>query len=437
MIRNCHVSAVMVLSLAAVISIPASLEADWPTFRGADRSAVSKETDLLPKWPKAGPPLVWKATGTGRGYTSLAIAKDRIFLMGDGIVGVKDADEYLVCLNVGYGKRVWATKSGPAWKEGQPPWQSSRSTPTVDGDFVYALTAQGDLFCCDVENGTEKWRKNLKSDFGGNKADDWGYSESVLVDGDQLVCTPGGDKATVVALNKLTGETLWKSVREGDRGAGHSSIVTSEIGGVRVYVQVTGSGPMGVRASDGKLLWSYPIDKATAVIPTPLIKDDLVFFTVGYKLGGALLRQIPGQNGEVSIKEVYGLKKDLTNKHGGVVQVDGYVFGDMDDQGIPFCAEMGTGKVLWKGRGSGKNSISIAAADKHLYLHFANGTMALVEATPTAYKEVSSFTVPGSGERPSWSHPVILDGKLYLREHNTVLCYDIKNKPAGRKSGGN
>jgi outer membrane protein assembly factor BamB len=407
--------------------------ADWPSFRGSDRSAVSRETGLLKEWPAGGPPLAWKAEGSGRGYTSLAIVKGRIFLLGDSITEGEGTDEYLLCLDLRDGKRLWAAKTGPAWKDGQPNWQSSRSTPTVDEDRIYALTANGDLICCHVDSGKEVWRKNLKTDFGGKKADIWGYSESVLVDGKQLVCTPGGEKATMVALDKTTGATLWSSVREGDRGAGHASIVTAEIGGVRVYVQTTGSGALGVRASDGKLLWSYPIDKTTAVAPTPIIRDDLVFFAAGYKRGGALLKQIPAENQGVTIQEVYGLKPELSNKHGGIVRVGEHVFGDSDDGGIPFCAEMATGNVLWRKRGSGNGSIAMAAADGRLYLHYANGTMVLAKADPTDFVEVGSFSAPGSGERPSWAHPVIFEGKLYLRENNMVLCYDIRDRAAAAK----
>jgi outer membrane protein assembly factor BamB len=410
--------------------------ADWPTFRGTDRTAVSKETNLLKEWPAGGPPLLWKAEGSGRGYTSLAIVNGRIFLMGDGIADVEDADEYLLCLDARNGKRLWAAKSGPAWKEMNPQWHSSRSTPTVDGNRVYALTPKGSLFCCDVETGREIWRKDLTAELGGKKADPWGYSESVLIDGNHLICTPGGEKTTMAALDKATGNVVWTTVREGDRGAGHASIVISEIGGTKVYVQTTGGGALGVRASDGKLLWSYPIEKTTAVAPTPIILNDMVFFSAGYKRGGALLQQVPGDGGNVTMKEIYGLKSDLSNKHGGIVRVGDYLFGDSDDQGVPFCAEFSTGKVLWKGRGSGKNSIAMAAADGRLYLCYADGTVALAKAEPGAYTEVGSFTAPGSGERPSWSHPVILDGKLYLRENNTVVCYDIRNKNAAQ-AGGN
>ena len=436
MIRNGNVSLILLAALT-VLSVESSVRADWPTFRGSDRSAYSKETGLLQQWPKEGPSLLWKTEGLGRGYTSLAIAKGRIFLLGDNLAGVDGPDEHLICLDARDGKRIWATKTGPAWNEMQASWQSSRSTPTVDEDRVYCLNPKGILVCCDVEGGKEVWRKDLTAELGGKKADPWGYSESVLIDGKQLVCTPGGEKTTMAALDKLTGGTIWTSVREGDRGAGHASIVVSEIGGVRVYVQTTGGGALGVRANDGKLLWSYPIDKTIAVAPTPIVRDDLVFFTAGYKRGGALLKQVPGPDNSVTIQEVYGLKPDLGNKHGGVVRVGNYIFGDSDDQGIPYCAEMSTGNITWKSRGSGKNSVAVAAADGRLYLRFANGTMALAKIDPVAYSEVGSFTVPGSGDRPSWAHPVILDGKLYLREHNSVLCYDIKDKSVAAKSGGN
>ncbi len=237
-------------------------------------------------------------------------------------------------------------QNGRPWNSGQPDWQGARSTPTIDDGRVYAINPNGSLVCCDAATGKQIWHKDLKSDFGGNKADSWGYSESVLIDGDRLICTPGGDKATVVALNKKDGELIWKCSRPGDRGAGHSSIVISNIGGNKVYVQVTGSGPMGISAKDGKLLWVYDIDQTTSVIPTPIIQGDLVFFSVGYKRGGALLKQVPGADGSVKVEQVYGLNTKLANKHGGVLILGDYVYGDSDDAGMPFCAEWKTGKEV-------------------------------------------------------------------------------------------
>jgi outer membrane protein assembly factor BamB len=400
---------------------------EWPTFRGSNRTGVAPDKGLLTKWPEGGPKLLWQAKGAGRGYSSLAIAGGKIFTLGDGPTGASDKDEYLLAFDLASGKPAWQTKTGPAWNEGPAPWQSSRSTPTVDGDRVYALTAQGKLACAQTADGKILWQKDLKSDFGGNKADGWGYSESVLIDGDRLICTPGGDKATVVALNKQTGELVWKTSREGDRGAGHSSIVITQIGDVKVYVQTTGSGPLGIRASDGKLLWQYPIDRTTAVIPTPICQGDLVYFVCGYGRGACLLKQVAEGDGGVKIEEKYGLKSNLGNKHGGVVLLGDFIYGDSEDQGVPQCVELLTGESKWKSRGSGKGSAAVTAADGHLYVHFQDGTLALVKADPSAYTEVGSFKVPGSGERPSWTQPVIVDGRLYVREQDALLCYDVKN----------
>ena len=427
-------SAVVVTGAA----LATAAQADWPTFRGAERTGVSEETGLLQSWPKEGPPLAWKAVGAGRGYSSLAIADGKLYTLGDGLSIADDKDEYLVCYSTAGGKFLWKTKTGPAWNDGKESWQSSRSTPTVDGDRVYVLTPQGHLFCCSTADGQEIWSKDLKAEFGGKKADIWGYSESVLVDGDKVICTPGGDKTTMLALDKTTGKVLWSTARAEDRGAGHASIVISEVGGVKVYVQTTGSGALGVRAEDGKLLWSYPIDKTTAVIPTPIVRDDLVFFSAGYKRGGALLQQVPTADKGVEIKEIYPLQTRLANKHGGVVLVGDYLYGDSDDAGIPFCADFQTGEVKWQKRGSGKGSASVAAADDCLYIRYSDGLIALAKVGPKEYEEVSTFSVPGSGERPSWSHPVITDGKLYLREQDAILCYDIraKDKGASAAEGG-
>jgi len=401
----------------------------WPSFRGPDRSGVSKETGLLQSWPEEGPKLVWRTKGAGRGYASLAIADGRILTLGDGpSTAGGDADEYLLAFNQADGTPLWKLKTGAPWTNGSPNWQSSRSTPTIAGDAVYVLTAHGDLVCAGVADGKERWRKNLKTDFEGKKADNWGYSESVLVDGDRVICTPGGEKNTLVALDKKTGGLVWSAVRPGDRGAGHASIVISEIGGKRVYVQTTGGGALGVQASDGKLLWSYEIEKTTAVAPTPIVRGDLVFFSAGYKRGGALLKQVPGGETGVQVEEIYPLKKELANKHGGIVLVGDYLYGDSDDQGIPFCAELMTGEIKWKERTSGRNSAALTAADGRIYVHSADGTMSLVKADAEKFEEVGTFKLPDAGERPGWMHPVVFDGKLYVREQDEIFCYDVRAK---------
>ena len=410
----------------AVLAAPCGLAADWPTFRGAERTAVAPDTDLLETWPAAGPKLIWQTPGAGRGYASPVIAGSRLYTLGDGLSTADDKDEYLTCFDRETGRQLWKTKTGQAWNEGPESWQSSRSTPTVAGDTVYVITPHGQLVACATADGREKFRLDLMAQFGGKKGDSWGYSESVLIDGDRLVCTPGGEQATLVALDKNTGKTLWTCPSKGDRGAGHASIVVADLKGRKVYVQTTASGAIGVDATTGKLLWSYPIDQTTAVIPTPIVRGDLVFFSAGYKRGGALLRQVPATDGGVAVEEVYGLNKELANKHGGIVLVGDHLYGDSDDAGIPFCAELLTGNIVWKKRGSGKGSASVTAADGHLYVRFADGTLALVKADPADYQEVASFKIPGSETRPSWAHSVILDGRLYLREQDKILCYDLR-----------
>ncbi len=401
-------------------------DAPWPSFRGPDRTGVSSDSSLLDEWPADGPKLVWEAVGAGRGYASVAIADGKLYTLGDGLSTAPDKDEYLSCFDVTSGEQLWTAKTGEPWTSGKEDWQSSRSTPTIDGDRIYALTAQGALVCFGT-NGKEVWRRDLTEDFAGKKADSWGYSESVLIDGPTLVCTPGGDKDTMVALNKLTGETLWTCARANDRGAGHASVVISQIGGTKVYVQTTGSGAMGVRAKDGKLMWTYDIEKTTAVIPTPIVKDDLVFFTAGYDRGGALLRQVPTNSGDVEVKEVYPLNRELQNKHGGIVLIGDQLYGDQGDKGIIFCANLMTGEVIWKSRGPGSASASVTAADGHLYVRYSNGVMALVKAQTSGFEDKGNFKIPGSGSRPSWSHPVVVGGKLFLREGDKILCYDVKS----------
>jgi outer membrane protein assembly factor BamB len=417
-----------VLSLFVTMTLLPSMSSraddNWPSFRGASRSAVANESGLLSEWPADGPKLLWTGDGAGKGYASLAISDGKIYTVGDGLSTASDTDEYLVCFDQETGKQLWKSKTGAPWTDGKPDWQSSRSTPTVDADRVYVVTGHGDLICFKT-SGDEVWRKHFKDDFGGKKADSWGYSESVLIDGDRLVCTPGGPENTVVALHKMNGDPLWSTPHADDRGAGHASIVISDIGGTRVYVQTTGSGALGIRAEDGKLLWSYDIKETTAVIPTPIVKEDLVFFTAGYGTGGTLVQQVPTSDG-VEAKEIYPTNPALGNKHGGMVLVGDHLYGDSEDRGTPFCADLMTGEVKWKSRGSGSKSASVVAADGNLYFRFSDGTMAMAKASPEAYEESGSFKIPGSGERPSWAHPVIVSGKLYLREGDKVLCYDLK-----------
>jgi outer membrane protein assembly factor BamB len=398
-----------------VLALSASA-ADWPQFRGPNRDDVSKETGLLKEWPKDGPKLDWKGTGVGGGYSSLAVAGDNVYTLGNQ----RDKTRLYV-LNRKTGKVLWSVEVGSAGG-------NLGCTPTADGSLVYTITQAGDLACVDTKEKKVIWSKNFGKDFDG-KSGGWRYCESPLIDGDKLICTPGGKNAIMAAFNKKTGKLIWKSPSPfSDPTAGYSSPVISMACGVRQYVQLAAGGTLGVSAKDGKVLWTYPkFGGNTANIPTPIILGDKVLTITGYGRGGALLELSSDGKGGVKAKPVY-YKSELTNKHGGVVVVGDYMYADSDDSGRPFCAEVKTGKVVWKQKRDGGGSAAVTYADGHLYFLHQNGNLALVKATPDEYQEVSRFKVPGIGD-PAWAHPVVAGGKLYLRGNNgTVFCYDVKAK---------
>jgi outer membrane protein assembly factor BamB len=411
--------------LVCLWSIPADAAepkgALWPQFRGPNRDGLSTDEGLLKEWPDDGPPLLWKATGLGIGFSSVSVAGGKIYTMGD-----HDGFALISALDERSGKLLWSVKIGRAGGRAG----GSSSTPTVDGPLVYALGQHGDLVCVETAAGKERWRHNLAEDFKGSRGG-WDYCESVLVDGDKVICTPGGPEATMLALNKKTGEVIWKCPIRNE-SAGYASCVLSEAGGVRQYVQLLANSLVGVRAKDGKLLWRYGqktdrFGENTANISTPIVLGTRVFATAGYGRGGALL-ELSGSDGDVRAREVY-FNRELNNKHGGVIIVGENIFADRDDSGTPFCAELKTGKVKWhkNQRTKGESSAAITYADGHLYVRYANGYVALVEATAEQYKERGCFKIPNADDN-SWNHPVVIGGRLYLREKDVLWCYDVKQR---------
>jgi outer membrane protein assembly factor BamB len=390
---------------------------DWPQWRGPDRTGVSRETGLLTEWPKEGPRLVWKASNVGGGYSTPSVTGGRIYLIGS-----RGDDEFAVTLDEKDGKQLWTDKLGAIGPNNPgASYPGPRSTPTVDGDLLYALGSDGDLVCLETARGKERWRKNFRTDFEG-KPGVWAYAESPLIDGDVLVCTPGGAKATLVALNKKSGEVIWKSAVPEANEAAYSSAIVVEAGGVKQYVQQIGLGVVSVAARDGKLLWSYTKTTTITNCTTPIFHDGCVFSSIlGPGGGGAALLRLSADGQGVTAREVY-LNRVLTSHHGGVVLVGDSLYGTNNRELV--CLDFKTGATRWTNPSVGKGSIT--AADGHLYVRGENGKVALVEATPTAYKEKGRFEQPDRSEKSAWPHPVIANGRLYLRDDDVLLCYDVK-----------
>jgi outer membrane protein assembly factor BamB len=388
-------------------------DVDWPQWKGSDRTGVSKETGLLKSWPPSGPPVAWAISNLGEGYGTVAIRGDRIYVQG-----VKDGQSSLFCLNRADGKTMWTVALGPRLQEGKGP--GPRGTPTIDGDRVYVLAENGNLACLKARDGAAVWQRNILRDFGGNNPK-WLISESPLVDGDRLVVTPGGNGAGIVALDKMTGKTAW-TCGDIDEEAGYASCLAVDVQGVRTIIGFTSEAGVGVRASDGKLMWRYGrVANQTANCTTPIFHDNKVFYSSAYGTGCALLN-LKAQNGEVKAEEVY-FSRDMQNHHGGVVLVNGYLYGFSG--AIMTCMEFATGKVMWRDRSVGKGSLTYA--DGNLYLLSENNVVGLAEATPEGYREKGRFRTADQGW-PSWAHPVVCGGKLYIRDQGTLTCYEIKSR---------
>lgn len=385
---------------------------DWPQWQGPDRTGVSKETGLLQQWPAAGPSVVWTATGLGTGYGSTAVAGGRVFVQG-----ARMGKSFVIAYDRATGKEVWSKPLGATENNDQGP--GPRGTPTVDGDRVYVLSEAGDLYGLKTD-GTEVWHRNILREFGGRQLR-WLISESPLVDGPHLIVSPGGSGAGMVKLDKLTGKTVWQT-KELSGPAGYSSPIVADVQGVRMYLTFTANAGVGVRASDGKLLFSYPrAANNVANITTPVFFDNKVFFTSAYDTGAGLVA-LSSNKENISMQELY-FTRDMKNHHGGVVLVNGYLYGF--DDSILTCLEFTTGKRMWRDRSVGKGAVTYA--DGHLYLQSENNVVGLAEATPTGYREKGRFTIPDKGF-PSWAHPVISDGRLYVRNQDSLVAYDIKAK---------
>jgi outer membrane protein assembly factor BamB len=417
--------------------------ADWPQWRGPIRDGISTETGLLTEWPKEGPKLAWKAKLGGVGYSSPVIVGDRLFITAaeDGDKGLK---EFALCLKTADGSQVWKADLPDNDKSYEGGWGSGpRSTPTYDvaTGLLYVLTARGELLCLNGKDGARVWSVSLVKDFGGG-VPGWGYSESVLIDGDKLICTPGGNKGTMLALDKKNGTKIWQSAGPADKankhsvrdGAAYASIIPADINGIRQYITQTASAAIGVQASDGKLLWRVAdLKRAVAVIPTPIVAGNLAFFTSGYGAGCELIKIDATEGGEVKGKAEYTKNPAFANHHGGVIRIGDHIYGHTDRGGKWVCFEFKKGgeDFVWENKTLGKGCLT--CADGHFYCLGEDpkkGLVVLVEASPAGWKEKGRFQLPEKSTLPRrsgmiWTHPVVANGKLYVRDHELLFCYDV------------
>lgn len=402
-----------------------TLAADWPAWRGAKRDGHSPDTGLMKQWPASGPRLVMSAKNLGTGFSSVAVTGGRIYTMGD-----RDGAQHIIALNDKDGSEVWAARVGPIWED---EYGGPRGTPTISDGMVYAVGTDGDVVAVDAATGRERWRRHFVRDFGGRMMSQWKFAESPLVDGDRVIVTPGGDDAIMVALDKRTGRDIWRAKMgtfpsRGPNGAGYSSVVISNGGGVKQYIQLTGKGVISVRASDGWFMWGYGrVANDIANISTPIVDGDYVFASTGYSTGAALL-EISADGDRTTMNEVYFLDAGtFQNHHGNMIKVGPVLYaGSGHNRGIPIALDFATGKVLWGGniRNAGTGSAAVSYADGNLYFRYQNGVMMLIEAAPDGYREKGHFEIPNV-RNPSWSHPVIINGRLYLREQSHLYVYDL------------
>ncbi|MBN2137622.1 MAG: PQQ-like beta-propeller repeat protein [Sedimentisphaerales bacterium] len=452
--------AVMVLTAVTCMS----MGADWPQWQGPSRDGKSAETGLVKQWPENGPPLAWRIDKLGGGDSGPAIADGRIFIMSN-----RGDEEVVWALSEKDGSEIWVTPLGPAFRQRASQGKEGPGcTPTVDGDRLYVEGLGGNVAALQVKDGKIVWQRSLTEDFGG-RVPMWSYRESPLIDGDKVIVTPGGADATLAALNKLTGETIWKSKMPdaaasgetsepgggpgGDSGrrpggpggrrggfgggrgggAGYASAIAIDFDGQRQYVQLLSNALAGFSAGDGKFLWRYdkPANRMGINCSTPIYQDGMVFASSAYGAGCGLVKLSKDADGAVKIEEVYATT-EMQNHHGGMILLDGYLYGASggNEGGALACLEFTTGKVMWDLRQEGQRRAkgSLTFADGLLYYRMESGTLVLIEPSPKEYIERGRFEQPDRTGLPAWAHPVIANGKLYVRDQDVLFCYDVKQK---------
>lgn len=405
---GCFVSLVMCGVCASV----QAQDKDWPTFRNSARDNKSTDTNLKDEWPSGGPGMVWKADGLGEGYSSVSVVGESVFTMGS--IG---GTEYAISVSRSDGEFQWKTAVGKPFSDGNG--NGPRGTPTVSGGKVYALGSTGGLTCCDAKTGDVVWQRNILSEFGGSNIT-WGISESVLLDDGNVICTPGGSRGAVVALDAMTGRTKWASRIPGNPKAAYASPVIAQVGGTKQYVVFTAAGIAGIRANDGTPMWGQNASSNdTANCATPLVIGSSVFSSSDYGTGAELVRL--SSRGRATTSKLVYHTKDMKNHHGGMVHVDGFVYGSSG--GILSCVNVKTGKATWRER---EKKGALVFADGKILFREEGGEVVWFKADPNRFQELGRLWQADRSGRPAWSHPVIVDGVLYLRDQQKLLTYNLR-----------
>lgn len=389
---------------------------DWPCFHGPARDNKSPDTGLLKSWPESGPSLVWEASGLGEGYSSVSIADGRVYT-----AGTQGGVESVLAIDM-KGKRLWRVANGGAWttdKSWAKAYTGARSTPTFDNGRVYHLGATGRLAAFDAASGTEVWAIDLRKKYGA-PLPDYGFSESVLIEGDRLYCSPAGTKAFIVCLDKNTGDQIWATTGVGGE-AGFNSLVPGTHNGRRVLFSTSSQMLFSVDAESGRIIWSTPFaNKRDNNIADPVYHDGYVFATSGYGRGSMLVKLVP--NKKATTPQVVWDTTLMDNHHGGVVLHDGHLYGSGHESRGWYCLDFLTGAEKWKSAGKG----ALTYANGMLFLLEEKGTVKLAAATPESYSQSGAFKVPSGGKGMYWAHPVVCGGRLYVRHADKLFVYAVK-----------
>lgn len=382
---------------------------DWPQFRGPTRDGHSPETGLMKKWPDGGPKELWSFEDLGKGYSSVSVADGLVY-----VTGMVGSDGILFAFDLS-GDLKWKVNYGPEWTGDRP---GTRTIPTIDGERLYLMSGTGRIDCRNAKTGKPIWHRDTLEEFKGKNIR-WGIAESVLIENEKVICTPGGQDATVVALDKMNGKTIWTTKGLSENSA-YCAPAVIDRGPNRIILTMVQQSIVGIDMKTGVLLWKQP-NKVSYDISavTPAYEKGMMYVSNGYRHGGHMFEL--SADGTSSTKK--WSEKTLDVHHGGVMLIDGNIHG-ASTGGTWTCIELATGDVKFTDKLVGKGSVIYVEGLLYCYGE-RNGDVGLVKIKPAGYEMVSSFRIT-KGAKEHWAHPVISDGRLYIRHGNALMCYDIK-----------